>query len=101
MWRAKLSSSSSDMPQDGPKSFLAWHRNSSASRSMSWWSTVLPKRLQLLKEVVPSASRVAVLLDPDSSGSMPQLKRIQAAAPSLGLTVLPVEVKARGRDDID
>lgn len=62
---------------------------------------LVPKRLQLLKEAVPSASRVAVLSDPDSGGSSRQLKTAQAAAPALGLTVLPVEVRAPGRDDID
>ncbi len=56
------------------------------------------KRLELLKEVVPSASRVAVLFTAARS-NRPLLKNIQAAAPALGVTVLLLEVK--GPDDID
>ncbi len=60
---------------------------------------VVTKRLELLKEVVPTASRVAVLLNPANPTNPPQLKEIQAAAPALGVTLLPVE--AKGPDDID
>ena len=56
------------------------------------------KRLELLKEMVPEASRVAVLLNPAAEITGPQLNDIQAAAPALGLSVLPLEV--RGADDI-
>jgi len=57
------------------------------------------KRLELLKEVVPLASRVAVLFNPTALSNRPLLKNIQAAAPALGVTVLLLEVK--GPDDID
>jgi putative ABC transport system substrate-binding protein len=60
---------------------------------------VVTKRLELLKEVVPAASRVAVLLNPTNPTNPLQLKEIQAAAPALGVTILSVEVK--GPDDID
>ncbi len=60
---------------------------------------LVTKRLELLKEVVPLASRVAVLLNPDSSSSRSMLKAIQTVAPALGVTVLPLEVK--GPDDVD
>jgi putative ABC transport system substrate-binding protein len=62
---------------------------------------LVPKRLELLKEAVPSAVRVGVLFNPASPLGPPQLKTAQAAAPALGMTVLPVEVKGRGRHDID
>lgn len=58
-----------------------------------------PKRLQFLKEAVASVSRVAALYNPATPHAERQLKHIQAAAPALGLTVLPVEVK--GPRDID
>jgi putative ABC transport system substrate-binding protein len=58
-----------------------------------------PKRLQLLKDIAPSAARVAVLLHPANPSHPLQLKDIQAAAPALGLTLLSVEVK--GPDAID
>ena len=60
---------------------------------------VVTKRLELLKEMVPSASRVAVLLNPANPTNPLQLKEIQAIAPALGVTLLPLEVK--GADDID
>jgi putative ABC transport system substrate-binding protein len=62
---------------------------------------LVPKRLQFIKEVIPSAARVGVLLNPDSRASQSQLKSAQAAGPALGMTVVPVEVKGRGRDDMD
>ncbi len=50
-------------------------------------------------EVVPLASRVAVLLNPDSSSSRRMLKAIQTVAPALGVTVLPLAIE--GADDFD
>ncbi len=52
------------------------------------------KRLELLKEVVPSISRVAVLSNPRATTTRIILKDIQAAAPAFGVTVLPVEIKS-------
>jgi len=60
---------------------------------------LVAKRLELLKEVVPSASRVAVIFNPNSSGSKHMLKEIQAVAPALGMKVLPLAVE--GADDFD
>src|SRR5215475_350437 len=59
---------------------------------------VVTKRLELLKEVVPSASRVAVLLNPANPTNPPQLKEIQTVAPALGVTLLALEAKTS--DDI-
>jgi putative ABC transport system substrate-binding protein len=53
-------------------------------------SDLVPKRLELFKKVVPSASRVAVLLSPDSRLGARQFKALQAVAPRLGVTLLPV-----------
>jgi putative ABC transport system substrate-binding protein len=60
---------------------------------------VSAKRLQLLKEVVPRVSRVAVLWHPDIPWHTPMLKAIDAALPSLGLQALPVA--ARGPDEFE
>ncbi len=57
------------------------------------------KRLEILKEIVPSASRVAVLWNPDTRTHVLQLKDLQAAAPALGVALLPLEV--RGPDDFN
>jgi len=54
------------------------------------------KRLQLLKEAVPRASRVAVFWNPDLPQNAPFWKAIQEAAPKLGVTLLSVEVRAPG-----
>jgi putative ABC transport system substrate-binding protein len=60
---------------------------------------VSTKRLELLKEIVPKLSRVAILWNPLNPTNPLQLKDTQAAAPALGLTVYTVEVK--GVDDFD
>jgi ABC-type uncharacterized transport system substrate-binding protein len=62
-------------------------------------SGVITKRLELLKEVVPTVSRVAVFLNPANPTNPPQLKEVQAVAPALGVTLLSLEVK--GADDIE
>jgi putative ABC transport system substrate-binding protein len=62
---------------------------------------LVPKRLGLLQQVVPSLARVGVLWNPSNVSTAPQLKTVQAAAPALGLAVVPVGVKRPGRDDLD
>jgi putative ABC transport system substrate-binding protein len=57
------------------------------------------KRLELLKEAVPKLARVAVLHDPALRPNVLELKAVQTAAPALGLTIQPWEV--RGMDDFD
>src|SRR5262245_12538175 len=59
---------------------------------------LVTKRLELLKQTVPTASRVAVLLNPANPTNPLQLKEIQAVAPALGVTLLALE--AKGSDDI-
>jgi putative tryptophan/tyrosine transport system substrate-binding protein len=59
---------------------------------------LITKRLEILKEVVPSASRIAVLLNPGNPSCSLQMKDLAAVAPALGLTLFAVE--AKGLDDI-
>jgi len=54
------------------------------------------KRLELLKEIVPRLSRVAVLGDPNSPAYGPQLNELKLAARALGLRLQPVEVRGPG-----
>jgi putative tryptophan/tyrosine transport system substrate-binding protein len=54
---------------------------------------VVTKRVEIIKEVVPSASRVAVLWNPGNPTNPLQLKEIQAAASGLNVTVLRLAVK--------
>jgi putative tryptophan/tyrosine transport system substrate-binding protein len=52
------------------------------------------KRLELLKEIIPRLSVVAVLTDPGTGGHGPQIKELEVAAPVLGLQLRPMEVRA-------
>jgi putative ABC transport system substrate-binding protein len=51
------------------------------------------KYLELLKEVAPSVTRVAVLRDPAISSGTGQFGAIQSAAPSLRMDVTPINVR--------
>jgi putative tryptophan/tyrosine transport system substrate-binding protein len=51
------------------------------------------KRLDLLKEVVPKVSRIAVLSSPSSANAPPQMRETEAAARSLGLQLQLLEVR--------
>jgi putative ABC transport system substrate-binding protein len=57
------------------------------------------KRLELLKEAVPRASRIAVLLNPDDPITLPQWRDAEAAAGRLGVQLLRFEV--RNADDLE
>src|SRR5437867_5637247 len=54
------------------------------------------KRLELLKQVAPKASRVAVLYNPADRANVLVLKDLQGSAPALGLTLQPFEVREPG-----
>jgi putative ABC transport system substrate-binding protein len=56
------------------------------------------KRLQLLKEAIPSLSRVAFLWNPDNASHPAQLAELRAAVETIGLKLLPVAV--RGSDEL-
>jgi ABC-type uncharacterized transport system substrate-binding protein len=51
------------------------------------------KWLELLKEIAPSVTRVAVLREPSSTAGIGQFAVIQAAAPSLGIEVDAINVR--------
>ncbi|HXX07314.1 MAG TPA: ABC transporter substrate-binding protein [Pseudolabrys sp.] len=51
------------------------------------------KWLELLKQVAPHVTRVAVLRDPATSTGVGQFAVIQSAAPSLGVEVIPINVR--------
>jgi putative ABC transport system substrate-binding protein len=50
------------------------------------------KWLELLKEIAPQVSRAAVLRDPAIASGIGQFGAVQAAAPSLGVELSPVDV---------
>jgi len=57
------------------------------------------KRLEILKEAVPSATRVAILWNPQNLTGVPQRNRIALAAEALG--VQPRILEARSPNEID
>jgi putative tryptophan/tyrosine transport system substrate-binding protein len=52
------------------------------------------KRLELLKETLPTVSRIAVLWDPHAPGSVPQWQESQLPARELGLQLYSMEVSS-------
>ncbi len=51
------------------------------------------KWLELLKEIVPSTTRVAIIWDPAQTAAIGQYAVIQAMAPALGVEVFPINVR--------
>jgi len=51
------------------------------------------KRIQMLKEAVPRAVRVAILWNPNNSVNKLELNEASRAGSTLGLTLLPVEIR--------
>jgi len=58
-----------------------------------------PKRLGLLHDLLPNASTVAVLVNPTNANVEPNVKALQAAAPSIGMTLKVLS--ARNEREID
>jgi len=54
-------------------------------------SELEPKRLELLHQLVPAASTIALLINPNNPGALPLTKELQAAARTLGLSLLVVQ----------
>jgi putative tryptophan/tyrosine transport system substrate-binding protein len=57
------------------------------------------KQLEVLKEIVPKVSRVALLRNPDNPATAAQLQQAEAAARALGVRLQTLE--ARGPQEID
>jgi len=55
------------------------------------------KRLEVLKEALPKAGRVAVVVNPRNTGTIDQLAALLASAPALGVQIHPVEVGRSGQ----
>ena len=64
-----------------------------ATGFMSFEYTLSGKWLELLKEIAPGVTRVAVLQDPTQGGGASAFAVIQAVAPSLGVEVTPVNLR--------
>src|SRR5262245_35677325 len=55
---------------------------------------VTGKRLELIKEVIPSASRIAFLWNPNNTSHPAQLAELQAAVQTLGMKLTSVAVRS-------
>jgi putative ABC transport system substrate-binding protein len=58
-----------------------------------------PKRLQLVKEILPSASRIALLWNPDNVSNGVTLEQLRNASPAQGFTFTAME--ARSANELD
>jgi putative ABC transport system substrate-binding protein len=62
---------------------------------------ISPKWLELLKQLAPGVTRVAVIRDPDISAGIGQFGAIQAVAASFGVETIPVGVRDAGEIEHD
>jgi putative ABC transport system substrate-binding protein len=53
-----------------------------------------PKRLQLIKELIPTVARVAFLWNPDNASNSAIFEELRIAAPALGLILISVEARS-------
>ena len=61
--------------------------------------SLLPKRLELLHEILPNARRVGILRDPNEPVSKANLGRIEQAATALGMTIVWADLSSPGELD--
>jgi len=61
----------------------------------SFTGNLYNKRLELIKELVPNASLIAVLYKADSKSSIGYLKEMKTGAAKLGLKLLPLKINNR------
>src|SRR3974377_1737742 len=69
------------------------HPGGNATGFIQFEYSLSGKWLELLKEIAPAVTRVAVIRDPSISTSIGQFAVIQSVAPSLGVDVRPVNLK--------
>jgi putative ABC transport system substrate-binding protein len=62
---------------------------------------ISPKWLEILKQLAPGVTRVAVIRDPDISGGIGQFGAIQAVAASFGVETIPLGVRDAGEIEHD
>jgi putative ABC transport system substrate-binding protein len=62
---------------------------------------LVPKRLDLLRQLGPPAARIAMLWNPSNPSTAPQVRIAQSAATSLGIRLVPVGIKGDRLEDMD
>lgn len=90
-----IPATSSDLVAMGLVSSLA-RPGGNVTGSTTFGPEIMAKRLELLKEVMPGMTRVAVLVNPANSSFGPTFKQMDTAAKSLNISLNPFEVRAPG-----
>jgi putative tryptophan/tyrosine transport system substrate-binding protein len=67
-----------------------------ATGFMNWEFSIAAKWLELLKQIAPGVTRVAVLRDASQEFTINVFAAIQTVAPSLGMEVIPVNMRDAG-----
>jgi putative ABC transport system substrate-binding protein len=62
-------------------------------------STLAAKRLEVLRELVPKATMIAMLVNPTNPNTEPDIKEVEAAARTIGLQLMVV--RASNQSDLD
>ena len=70
-----------------------------ATGVISYSESLIPKRLELLREILPRAKRVGYLIDPTEPSSKASLAGIGQAATALGLTIIVADLSSSGEVD--
>jgi putative tryptophan/tyrosine transport system substrate-binding protein len=60
---------------------------------------LIAKRLQLLREAIPTVARVAYLTNPDNAGTLEVLAEMKLAAPAAGMALIGVELGSSSHFD--
>jgi putative tryptophan/tyrosine transport system substrate-binding protein len=66
-----------------------------ATGFMNWEFSIGAKWLELLKEIAPGITRVALLRDASQAFTINAFATVQAVAPSLGVQVIPINMRRR------
>ena len=91
--------SSQDAVGDGLVASLAHPGGNVTGRSV-YAPELTPKRIELLKEMVPGLSRVAALWNVQNAGGLGQLREAETAARALDVTVVSLDIRIPdGLDD--
>ena len=58
---------------------------------------MVSKRLQMLKEIAPGVTRVAVIMNPETPHALPQFEDLKTAAATLGIALVAMPIKGPAR----
>jgi putative ABC transport system substrate-binding protein len=72
------------------------HPGGNATGFMQFDYSLTGKWLELLKEILPTTTRAAVIRDPSTGSGIGQFAVIQSVAPSVGIDVAPINARDAG-----